>query len=399
MKKIKLLALVFAVITAFAFTACGKSDNPDGSDDDPGAVKVTVSFNLNYIPAAGPAPAAPASKIVTVGKKYGALPAPERIGWEFRGWYDNAQGRGTQITAATDVEEDEDHALYANWKAETFKVTFDLNDGTYTGILPLGFSKDAGNNIVKTVTFGSGYGSMLNTEAFSKVNNLGDVYTFDYYYVIVGGAEVRIAHNTVGADTTYTTTSDTVVNIAEDHIVYVKWAQPKTVWSMSNLQDALIFHSKGWTDPFDTNESSSTIEPDTANGRVVVTNVQGGHSICVNHELTLKQGYKVTYVISGEHADPSFSSGSFAVRLGRLNAGDNFVLQPNQGVYFDTADIQNHTQKEITFNYNLGAYPSMYLRFDLGAMWNSADQGKPLAQRPLKDFKIYIHEIRITLPS
>jgi len=71
----------------------------------------------------------PASVSVEEGSAYGTLPTPTRAGHVFGGWYTAANG-GTEVTAATTVEADEDHALYARWTATTVVVTFDANGGS-----------------------------------------------------------------------------------------------------------------------------------------------------------------------------------------------------------------------------------------------------------------------------
>ncbi|MBQ8393975.1 MAG: InlB B-repeat-containing protein [Clostridia bacterium] len=54
-------------------------------------------------------------KTVT-GAKYGTLPTPEKDGFEFIGWYLNADGNGTAVTADSVVKNNQAHTLYAIWK-------------------------------------------------------------------------------------------------------------------------------------------------------------------------------------------------------------------------------------------------------------------------------------------
>lgn len=73
------------------------------------AAAITVTFN------AGGGTVTPASKSVTVGAVYGALPTPTRGGYTFAGWWTGANRTGTQVTAATLVTAPANHTLYAAW--------------------------------------------------------------------------------------------------------------------------------------------------------------------------------------------------------------------------------------------------------------------------------------------
>ena len=54
------------------------------------------------------------SKTVVYGSIYGALPVPERDGYDFAGWY-TARTSGTEITKESRVQETKSHTLYAHW--------------------------------------------------------------------------------------------------------------------------------------------------------------------------------------------------------------------------------------------------------------------------------------------
>lgn len=88
-------------------------------------VTSTVTFDAN-----GGA-VSPASKKVTSGQTYGALPTPTRSGYEFFGWYDAKSG-GSSVTSATKVTKTLDHTLYAHWNKlpTSVTVTFDPNGGS-----------------------------------------------------------------------------------------------------------------------------------------------------------------------------------------------------------------------------------------------------------------------------
>ena len=56
------------------------------------------------------------------GAAYSALPEPVRTGFQFDGWYTEADG-GQRIDEDSVVKVAGDHTLYARWKAHTFKLT------------------------------------------------------------------------------------------------------------------------------------------------------------------------------------------------------------------------------------------------------------------------------------
>lgn len=109
-KFLRTAAVFLAVcILPFAFNACGEKPSLNTE------VTVKVIFDLNY---EGAPATEPADKTVTVGGKYGALPDPEREGWVFDDWFLRSDGTGGRIRAATTVERNQNHTLYANWVAE-----------------------------------------------------------------------------------------------------------------------------------------------------------------------------------------------------------------------------------------------------------------------------------------
>ncbi len=54
---------------------------------------------------------------------------PKRTGYQFAGWYTEVTG-GTQVTAATTMNETASHTLYARWNAVTYNVAFDAGIGS-----------------------------------------------------------------------------------------------------------------------------------------------------------------------------------------------------------------------------------------------------------------------------
>ena len=94
----------------------------------------TVTFNGN-------APAAPegvavtppsSSETQTFDANY-VLPAdPTCPGYDFKGWYPNADGSGTKVTESTKCTTEDDHTLYAKWQRRTYHITVHSNGGYFS---------------------------------------------------------------------------------------------------------------------------------------------------------------------------------------------------------------------------------------------------------------------------
>lgn len=68
-------------------------------------------------------------KNVTYGSTYGDLPVPTKTGYTFKGWYTEAEGKGTEVNAGTIVTTASAHTLHAYWKDETPPDKPVLQDG------------------------------------------------------------------------------------------------------------------------------------------------------------------------------------------------------------------------------------------------------------------------------
>ena len=108
----------------------------------------TVIFNANYSGGT----VSPSTKTVTFDSPYGVLPEPERMGYDFKGWFTAATG-GALVTATTTNKVTFDHTLYAQWGVRKITVTFDVNDANYEGSGRVSPSS-------KVVTFDSTYGAL-----------------------------------------------------------------------------------------------------------------------------------------------------------------------------------------------------------------------------------------------
>jgi len=65
---------------------------------------------------------------VTYDSPYGTLPTPTRPGHVFLGWFTSQHG-GDNILDSTVVNQNNDHTLFAHWRAATYTAEFDVNGG------------------------------------------------------------------------------------------------------------------------------------------------------------------------------------------------------------------------------------------------------------------------------
>lgn len=99
------------------------------------------------------------TKDIYYKQAYGSLCTPSKTGYSFKGWYENAQGTGNQITDTTIVNQLNDQTLYAKWTRNAFTATMNLNGGTSKGNTPLTWPAKYGNsyNIDNYIPLRTGY--------------------------------------------------------------------------------------------------------------------------------------------------------------------------------------------------------------------------------------------------
>lgn len=56
------------------------------------------------------------------------LPTPTQVGYKFEGWYENKDFTGNKVTMIT-ADSEGDKVYYAKWIAETYAISYELNDG------------------------------------------------------------------------------------------------------------------------------------------------------------------------------------------------------------------------------------------------------------------------------
>ena len=122
-----------------------------------------------------------------------------RTGYTFNGWNTKADGTGSAYADKASVvrltnENDAVVTMYAQWKANTYTVTYDANYASGESVPTISKTSD-------TVTFDSGYGEL------PTASRTG--YSFDGWYTDkTGGSKVE---------------STTKVTTAKDHTLYAHW--------------------------------------------------------------------------------------------------------------------------------------------------------------------------------
>ena len=127
--------------------------NPDanvtgtGKQDDPYIITVEICFE-SY-------DGTETCRLKNGDGTFGNLPTPERTGYTFLGWFTEETG-GTQITGTTKVSEVTGKKLYDRWVANTYTISYDLQNGSHGSSHPTNATYDVAltiNNPSKTITF------------------------------------------------------------------------------------------------------------------------------------------------------------------------------------------------------------------------------------------------------
>ncbi len=118
-----------------------------------------------------------ATKTLIKEQKYN-LPTPERTGFEFKGWYKDAEL--TQIISAYNFTSTKDIKLYAKWEElppfpDVYTITYELNGGTFNTPSQVKNEYTEGETLQNiTITIGQGkyFGGLYFDEAFTnKISN------------------------------------------------------------------------------------------------------------------------------------------------------------------------------------------------------------------------------------
>ncbi|EFA22930.1 repeat protein [Bifidobacterium gallicum DSM 20093 = LMG 11596] len=141
----------------------------------------TVTFNSN-------GGSAVASQTVTHGNKASAPANPTRTGYTFQGWYTAASG-GTKFDFNTAITAN--RTLYAQWKINTYTVTFNANGGKF---LP---------NKADTISKSVDYGKSVTAPAANTMSRpIGHQFS-GWYTAKTGGSKAELSKGVTGNMTLY----------------------------------------------------------------------------------------------------------------------------------------------------------------------------------------------------
>ena len=264
-------------------TAASYTTMPDiGVDGD--AVTLYAKYeaaNYDVTLDAGEGTVADAAYNVTYGKAYGEIPAAERVGYTFNGWFTQAEG-GEQITAATVVSQEAAHTLYAQYTVNTYTLAFDM----------------AGGDAIESIT--AAYGTPIEIPTPNRKDYLFAGWTLDdQEYTIT----TMPAAATVGGTTTI-----------------------KAVWTLNT-------HVSYYLDAYK-----------TVNGvRVPATKIKAGDALEI--EVSLKTNFTVGQLITGIIWDKTIFglAGTTVAKAVDINkdsayykalSGTSFVMQAAYGVNY-----------------------------------------------------------------
>jgi sulfatase modifying factor 1 len=155
---------------------------------------IAPSVRVTYSAAGGAC--APATVSVNPGDAYGPAPCtPTRAGHTFGGWWTDA---GSEVTPDTVVSATADHTVHARWKANTYRVSWDVSGG-----MPCSGAETS------DVTYGAPYGTSP-----CATTRTGHVFA-GWWTGTSGGEQV---------------TDATPMTTAADHTLHARWT-PRGCWA------------------------------------------------------------------------------------------------------------------------------------------------------------------------
>ena len=176
-----------------------------------------------------------ASKTITYGKTYGALPTPTRTGYTFNGWYSPTNAK---ITSTSTVSVLGDTVLTASWTINSYTIS--VSSGDYGSISPSSAS----------VTYGSSQTFTITPSAWYRIN------------------DVKVDGVSVGVPSTYTFS-----NVTANHTITATftWNNPYMdvfpgAWYYDAVRKVTCWNLFGGT-------SSTTFSPDVMMSRAMFVSV------------------------------------------------------------------------------------------------------------------------------
>lgn len=125
------------------------------------AIQYTISYELNGGSMTG------ATTLYTIESADITLKIPTRTGYDFGGWYDNASFSGDAVTKITKGSTG-NKSFYAKWTAQTYTITYNLNNGENAAGNPQTYTPDDDEIVLKPATrTGYDFGGWYTSSNFS----------------------------------------------------------------------------------------------------------------------------------------------------------------------------------------------------------------------------------------
>lgn len=139
-----------------------------------------ADYDILFLPRGGSAVHSENYKLEN-GVKENEMPVTERRGWEFLGWFDQAEGGNKYTSIAAQSGSDKKKiTLYAQWKAYDYKLTYVVNGGT----LPADFKKTY--TVAEVVTLPAAKREHYDFVGWFTANEGGTKYMENVFYYETG---------------------------------------------------------------------------------------------------------------------------------------------------------------------------------------------------------------------
>ena len=269
-----------------------------------------------------------------------SLGAPnDRIGYTFRGWYDNSAFEGTPVETIT-AGSSGHKMFFAKWEENAYTVQLNANDGTglayttepipYTGVVPANTFARAGYIFMGWATTPGGEKAYDDAVAISQIHNHANSNNQITLYAVWELAEYTITYNIGSHAASATHNNPTSYSIALGADIVLQ-----------DLTAKSGFQFGGWyTNPEFTGEKVTTIACTDATNYTLYAKWEhaGTFSICE----TSVDGYKVTYSV--KRTIPAGAVGTTANQT-------VYVRTQNGTAYGTTTDSYGQDKYHFIHNY------------------------------------------------
>lgn len=281
----------------------------------------------------------PSSKTFPAGTAIGELPTPEKVGYDFAGWYIDDETYQNQVTSSTVFNTTT--YIYAKWEeTDDITVTFDVDGGTVTpttktfapgtaiGELPTPEKTDY--LFVGWYTDNTWTTEVTEETTFASSTSILAKWVDETYVACIGSTCYTTLQNAVAA--VPATGEKTTIKIIQDIAVTATTTIPNTKWVELDIGTHTISSNTSGIDMFTNNGKLDII-----NGTIIRTGASAskkGYIFKNNTGAILNiSGGSITYNRSGEtEAKPIESTGTINITGGELSCNSQAaVINANSG--------------------------------------------------------------------